>query len=67
MLFWVVNDHCVKLLLILVDVPHTSKGFKAEPYSICEAHSPGPEHKRKNDFLFHLALPVYLGGYQVVK
>ncbi len=49
----VVCDQCLELLLVLEDVTHTSKGFEAKPYSICEAHSPGPEHKNKRIIFVH--------------
>lgn len=65
-LVWNFRDQCLELLLILVDVTHTSEGFKAKPYSIREAHSPGPEHEHKL-ISSHYAWPVHEVGYQVVQ
>lgn len=57
---------CLEHLLIPVDVTHTSKGFKPKPYSICEAHSPGPEQEH-TQISFIIPRPVHWVGYLVVK
>lgn len=43
-----ISNECLGVLLILVDMTHTSKGFEAKPDAVSEAHSPGPgrEHKQ---------------------
>lgn len=46
---------------------HTSKGFKAKPYSICDADSPGPEHEHRRITLLKLDTFGWMSGSKVNK
>lgn len=46
---------------------HTSKGFKAKPYSICDADSPGPEHEHRRITLLKLDTLGWISGSKVNK
>lgn len=58
---WLCWDHrcqCWGVLLILVDVTHTRKGFEAKPDAIRETHTPGPKHEHKGISLYFCSVDV---------
>lgn len=57
----------MEVVLILVDMTHTSKGFKAKPDAVGEAHTPGPEREHKQVWITHDLWAVHQAAYQMVK